>query len=542
MVTDTRFIGTYPSSGVNVINMYSTGSLTVASGGSLTIRGCFQGEHGNLIIGSGSTVQYDVPSGVKYWHRTSRNHFDTGKVIISGVSNNSGVFKSMPTGGVVYIDANGLLSAGLVQAQNAVFSRLGDASTPAIAPWPDGSNKDFYLRNCLMISGGSVDCVSTIDSNANFDLSGTRWQNTISTSCAVLEPLALPASGKIRNIVSCSFDKNIDLFSIIGWTITGTYFGEGFTATSTVGQSGWALFSGNFIGKTAQGPVTYHADVNNCYLYKPGASNPHFAQMSDVRNQTISGCILEHGGTDVAGDGFLIGTSPMTGLIVNNIVLPNPSGDTSCTLFSALGAAGVKFRAEHNTYYNNILNTAPAIAETYSGYSGMLSGFRSNLAWSSTGGAEILQQVSTPASGYVAILGYNGGWNVRNPRYDLSLGVVATSQTGFDVSGNPQFVDSTRNLATWGATQGANGTATGALTLISGNPSLIPNLISWVKQGFVVQNVAFSGTAHDSGVIGAMYYLAASSGSSPAIYMVRPLSARILAVSPNPLFNPYLGI
>jgi hypothetical protein len=511
IIVDTNTtIGNLPSSGVNVIDLYTTGALVVNTGVILTIRGCFQGQNSGLTQEAGSTVRYEVPSGVRYWHRTGRTHNEVGKIVINGTSGNRATFESVGTG-VAYIDYNGFLRNSLMEATYCDFKRIGDSVEKFVEPYLNTVNLNFWLRNCTVSGCGSLATPTNMHSGAGFELSNTIFTDSAATRSAEINTADSP-SGLVPRLVSgCSFDKQVDFFAIRGFVIVNNYFNAGFSSTSASGVPGWTFYN-NFVTKTFTSSLNYLDSVSGCYFYqKEGGSNPHFVQPPVVRNYIISGCIWEHAGDSIVGDGIVMSSPsfPITGTIVNNIVLPNPFGNTSCTLFSALGNSNITFSAEHNTYFNNLAGTSAQIAETYSGHSGMLRSFRSNLAWSATAGtAEILGDSSTndAPSGYITNCGYNGVWNGSSILYEVNPGVITNSFTGFDVAGNPNFKDRTRNLSTWGAYMGTDGSSGAALTLISQNPTLIPSLVSWVRSGFIVRNSAFNGTAHDSGVIGAMGY------------------------------------
>lgn len=517
-----------------VITANTSGALTVAAGVTFTIKGCVQMEDGNFTLGAGSVVEFQVPSGLRYWFRTAKAHSDTCKIVINGTSGSRAAFRSSSGAGIAYIDAAGFIGASLIQAEYCDFTRIGDGTEDFAEPYCNTTGHDFYLRYCTLTSCGELDTAVAINTNASFELLNTKWVTTVSTKCAVLDVSAAPAMGKTRSIVGCAFDKTLDIFTIQGWTITNTYFADGFTGTASAGTT-WTLFEDNFIRKTAQGPQTGFGDVTDCFFYKESVNNPHFVQPATSIGLTVSGCIFEHGGTHINGDCVLIPspTVARTYAITGNIVLPNTAGDTSGTLFSALGNANATFSANHNTYFCNSTGTSASIAETYTGHTGMLTSFQSNLAWSDTANeAEILNDSGTDdaVNDYITDLGYNGVWNGAATLYAMDVANdVANDLTANDVSGDPQFVDETRDLASWDASLGGGGTASESLARLVADPYLIDDLVTWVKAGFVPTNVAFDGTAHDGGDIGAMSY-------SPA-GVISPITTAI----PGVLYDPLTG-
>lgn len=524
-------VGDSPGTAANVITATTTGALTVATGVTFTIKGCVQMEDGNWTMAAGSIVEFQVPSAVRYWFRTAKAHSDTCKIVINGTSGNRCSFRSSSGAGIAYIDANGFIGASLIQAEYCDFTRIGDATERFAEPYCNSSGLDFYLRYCTLTSCGELTTSTNINTNASFELLNCTWATTVSTNTINVATAANAAGGKTRSIIGCTFDK-VAVFVVQGWTVTNNYFNEGLSGTA--GTGAWISFQDNFICKSTQPGIIAHGDVTNCYFYKKTVDNPHFLGTSASRANTFTGNIFEHGGTQANGDCMPLQnpSSAFTYTFTNNIVLPNSAGNNSGTLFSALGGANVTFNAEHNTYFNNATGSGGAIAETYTGHSGMLASFRSNLAWSPTSTtAYLLQDSGTDdaAAGYVTNCGYNGIWNPRATRYDVLAGVITNDLTANDVSGDPQFVDSTRDLASWDASLGGAGTETAALARIAADPYLTDDLVTWVKAGFVVRNSAFNNAGHDGVTIGAMGYTPAS--------VVSPLSASIPGSGLDPLYR-----
>lgn len=515
----------------NVVTVDTTGTITVATGVTFTIKGCVRMEDGNFTMNAGSTVEFQVPTGLRYWFRTGKAHSDTGKLIINGSSGSRCAFRSSSGAGIAYIDAQGFINNSLIQAEYCDFTLIGDGTEDFAEPYCNSSGADFYLRNCTLTSCGSLDTVTSIDANANFELTNVKCITTVATKTLQLDTAVVPTGGKTRSIVGCSFDKTIDWFSPIGWTVTNTYFGNGYSATDTA--TGWTLFEDNILVKTAQGPQIIQGDVTDCYWYKISVANPHFLAPSTVRGNAISGVVFEHGGSDAAGD-CVVATaagSAFSYSLSNCIVLPNTADDVSGTLISLLGNANNTWTVNHNTYISKG-TAAIAIAETYTGHAGLLASARSNLAWSASATtAVVIQDSSTndAVANYITVTGYNGIWNGAATLYDVGAGVINTDSTANDVSGDPDFVDETRDLASWDASLGGAGTASAALARIAADPMLIDDCVTWVKAGFVVRNSAYNNAGHDSVTIGAMGYTPAS--------VVSPLSASIPGSGLDPLYR-----
>ncbi len=515
----------------NVITANTTGSLTVANGVTFTIKGCVQMEDGNFTMGAGSVVEFQVPTGLRYWFRTGKAHSDTSKIIINGSSGSRAAFRSSAGAGIAYIDAQGFFANSLIDAHYCDFTRIGDATEDFAEPYGNAAGQDFFLNHCTLDECGAIDNTSNVHADADFRLLDVKFTDTVAAKCVEFQASAAIGSG-VRQFEGVSFDKTCDFFSPMDTTFQNVYFTEGFTGTA--GTAAWDQFEDCFVRKSAQANQNVFGDVTDCYWYKASVDNPHFLGPTTGRGLAISGVVFEHGGTQENGDCItaLAASAAYSYSATNCIVLPNNNGGVSGTLMSLLGNANNTWTVNHNTYIGKLGATA-AIAETYTGHAGMLTSFRSNLAWHPTSAtAVILDDSGTDdaVNDYVTDLGYNGVWNGAATLYALDVANdVANDLTANDVSGDPQFVDETRDLASWDASLGGAGTDSAALARIAADPYLIDDLVTWVKAGFVPTNSAFDGTAHDGGDIGAMSYAPAG--------VISPITTAI----PGVLYDPLTG-
>jgi hypothetical protein len=214
-----------------------------------------------------------------------------------------------------------------------------------------------------------------------------------------------------------------------------------------------------------------------------------------------------------------------------NIVLADmTNGNASCSLFSSLhGNGNAVMIAQHNT----IFTYATAGGSTESGIKLLDSTgpgtpsashrIQANVFWGSPNQygpkvqsllANAAQDLITPAN-----CDYNSGWNIRMSAATGSYtnqggGIAGGGDRGYwsawstlpgahdaDVLAstpgmlNPQFVDSTRRLSTWGASPGGGSQSGSGATLVNntlgyhrGDPTnRVPALLSWVRQGFKVK-------------------------------------------------------
>lgn len=502
-------IGDSPGTAANVITVNTTGTITVAASVTLTIKGCVQMEDGNFTMNAGSIVEFQVPTGVRYWFRTGKAHSDTCRIIINGSSGSRCAFRSTSGAGIAYIDSQGFFGNSRLNAEYCDFTRIGDATEDFAEPYCNTTGNDFYMRYCTLTSCGNLN-PHTIDTNASFEVLNCIWTTTVGSKPLEILLSVAPAMGKTRSIIGCSFDKQCDFFTPVGLTITNCYFANAYSQTDT--STGWTLFEDNFVRKQSQPPTRAQGDVTDCYYYKDSVSNPHFLIPTVARGVAISGVVFEHGGTDTNGDCVTADSpsSSRTYSMSNCLVIPNSNGGVSGTCISLLGNANNTWTVNHNTYIASA-GSAIAIAETYTGHAGLLASARSNLAWNPTSNTAVIIQDSgtnDAVANYITAAGYNGSWNGTSPLYDYSAGVLNTDSTANDVSGDPSFVDRTRNLATWDASLGGAGTTAAALTRIAADPYLIDDCVTWVKAGFVVQNAAYNNAGHDGATIGAMGYQA----------------------------------
>jgi hypothetical protein len=163
----------------------------------------------------------------------------------------------------------------------------------------------------------------------------------------------------------------------------------------------------------------------------------------------------------------------------------------------------------------------------------MVEYFKNNIGWAESGDATATLLESDPlvmiTADYVTQCDYNGYWNMA-AAYDVDPAAFANPVGANDlVENNPQFVDKTRNLATWAQKAlGKTGTdaqlRTAALNALANmnNPASIhyhadasvANLVQWVKDGFAPTKKAYD-TASDTGsYIGAVPWVAASGAIS----------------------------
>ncbi len=260
----------------------------------------------------------------------------------------------------------------------------------------------------------------------------------------------------------------------------------------------------------------------------------------------FSGNIFETLGADNNGDCFLhMDQAGASWDIHHNIILPNGMSDNSCTLMTVFSSNVGPMTIEHNTAFTGA--QGPAVVESGNGTANTITSYKSNLFWADpsrtyklAGGggatstlgpykANTTSAPTNPATNTADIItagaaDYNSGYG-QLVGYELKgYNYNATTAPGAnDVDTNPQFVDSTRKLWTWGVSLGASGSLMAATTAtiaalanlndLAGADSAfrVADLIAWVRAGYAPQNVLLYNAGHDGETIGAVAYSAAFS-------------------------------
>lgn len=324
-----------------------------------------------------------------------------------------------------------------------------------------------------------------------------------------------------------------------GFHIRGNYFGGGMScvAGATVSSAPRNNVFRHDGGLNAgNGALFCFSTVRNYHIVENGAGNPHYVSATALlgADNTIAESIFEGATPDLidTGDAIIVqGTACSGGNKVvgrNNIVLPaSASGATATsgtllTLYNA-GAAVVTewYRNTGNINDHAVAGKRGmfAVAEAGTGTAGQVAALKSNLAWGSSssqgyigerisgnvkdiitpGGCDYNWKYNTSAGdnggGYNDFAAANDMWTAGNA---AAAGVDAN--TG---SSDPDFVDSSRNVAAWAVARGYGSTYSDGLTALQADPSRGEDLINYVFEGFKVQNTSMRSAAHDGGCVGA---------------------------------------
>jgi hypothetical protein len=472
-------------------------------------------------MSSGSNLKLDSshasdPENTHYFIRIGVDHNQSSLLEIQGLADSRVSIESVTDNGAGHagITDDGFLQGGLINAEYADFIALGDDTFPAVQASPTASST-LSLSHVTFDGGGRLETYYGIGEDANFALQNVTFRNTLDdVSVALASGYAL--STGTRAIVESVFDKAVQMYPGRGLTLAENVFGGAFEVT----EGEWAAFDHNLVVLDGYSRNLPGDTSNNYWLVKNHDYNPNFVQIGTyAQNVTIDGEIFEADGDAEEGDCVYIGEAPsaVNLTIKNCLVLPSTEGESSGSLFSAFGNSNVTLNVEHNTYMAG--TQGAVVGFSYAGHAGMLSSFKSNLAWDNTARGFKLFDIGSDdtVTGLVtaANADYNGGYNLLTGSnlkgYD-ALEFSSGSPGAHDVTGDPDFVDPTRNISSWDDSLGGEGSSDNAIAELSkrNDPSgynedyNIEDLISYVRGGFVPQNSAYEGTAHDSGDIGAV--------------------------------------
>jgi hypothetical protein len=427
---------------------------------------------------------------------------------------------------------------GLLDAEFCDFSDLGtdalvanELSTPS-----DGDNNGsiFRLINCTFTSCGKVNCQAD-GSHTQLTVQNSSFKSPLGTRSINYGSYTPKLGSGIRLIDGCVFEKRADLFSPRDLTLSGNFFQEGYS-TSNTDSEGWTISSGNFVrcDDSNEEFIPRGDVIDEFWYYDSGAkANPHFMFIGGdnaTTTQTVSGVIFEARTPDAQGDCMLVSEKPSatTINISQCIGLPNSANDCSGTLVSALGNANTTLTIENCTHFCGS-QPGVAVGETFAGFTSMFSSIRGNIFHDSAGGRSYKvadsgtnDTVSDLVSS--ANLDYNCGYNMlagSNLKGYNNLEFSSGTPGSNDVDTNPNFVDSSRDLASWDASLGGAGTGASAITELrklndsdyNSNYS-IDNLLDYIRAGLKPSSSSLQASSFDGSSIGAVQFSALSKKSS----------------------------
>lgn len=548
-ITDLRIVGTAPAAGNNVLTINGTttyGTLRVRNGGTLVLRGDTL-NNGVVQVEGGGIIEFDAslaasPFAQKYkLTMSSGGAAGVARFVTANTSDSlRAALRSNAGGGNGYINAANF--RGYVDCDYIDLLRIGDSANDALAISGNGSTSQKFslthanLDGCGRYGPGSM----TVDFEVKLEniksVNSAHATSTQNTSCAITGTAA-------RTIKYVSNDKAmIGTVALRGFVLDYVVLPMGFHLLMS-GDNPPASMSHLYVrGLTSGTTLNIPGDITDSYLLIQPASgtisNIHPVVLSGTRSLTVDGLIMEGGDGITAADGdWITGTPsvPVTYSILRCLAIPRANTANHVGQFvSWLGNSNVTCNLEHNTYvtsYNGLESGAPSCGETYAGHAGMMGTCRSNLAVGLSAGTGVIASrrntgtvsdtytlatcshngVHNAANNVVGVLGYCDYATVVQPMFTSTTGLGAN-----DVRADPQFVDSSRNIASWAVTRGSvAGTyaakVVDAETYLRNDPSLIADLLAHVRAGWRPTNVLFLNAGHDGVTIGALAWISADS-------------------------------
>lgn len=528
-------VGTSPAPGTNAITITSGGSITIADNVSLTIRGdTTAATPGSattvLAMGQGSVLEFDgslaaSPSAATYKFQLGTANGARARVSITGVSGNRAIIRSNAGGGNGYFTRSTFTNTGFMVIAYCDFLRIGDSSNKFAKPSLSTSSgtSRFTFDHCTFDACGTWDCNdgATPGNAAWIGLTNCTFKNSVGGN-VTLGTATAPTSQ--RDVKNCVFDKLVAWTSTAGFTIEDNLFQA---AYSVSGSNTWASWARNLVYRSSSVQDLVNGDCTDTYfLQDHGTANPHFVAPNQNLNITFDGCVFEYTGSNTAGDCILIPSpsAAKTYTVTQCIVLPNGAGLASGSLISALGNANAAFSCTHNTGLGGGNSQAlVTIGETYAGYAGMLTAFKSNLVWKPSGTSDykLFQTGTTSDYCSAANCDYNTGWNLNGAGYSVTM---TGSPGAHDVDTDPGFQQGGATFVDWDTARGGAGTIANALSELAkvnddsgANPDYtIANLLAWMRGAYAPTTLTLRGAAHDAGDIGAVAVATAGSGAATA--------------------------
>ena len=524
-------VGTSPNDATTLVLTINNGkNLTVAAGVTFTLRGNAQDLFGAITFGAGSTVTFDASAsgGTPVYNWLNQ----LSSWAINGTSSNPCTFQAV-TGQTFKLPGSSVYPTWA--ASYTTFRRMGD-STHSL----HGSLTSYSMSHCTFDTTGMFRVNSTATAG-NYIFTDNVWTGTTGTGgCLTLALTGVSASGT-RTFARNVFDKYVTYFST-GFSIASNYFGGGFTCVDGAGQN-WTSFRLNAVRDTnnslngGNGQLLTDSVERNYFILESTIGNPHFIAPSakQSRNNVISQNVFEAYAPDLVdvGDAILVNNGATSGgykiIGQNNIVLPSSYPSTtvsSGTLLTLYNNATSVTQWTRNTGNVNLSSTSAgrrgmfAVAEGGTGAAGQVEIMKSNVAWGSTASQGYLgERVSGNVKDIFTVAGTDKNWaynvsagdNQRGYEDKVAANTLWTAgdavAAAVDVNqgtSNPQFFDSTRNLAAWATARGYGaGTYAAALTALQADPTRAADLVAYVFDGYRVQNSAMRLAAHDGGVAGA---------------------------------------
>jgi hypothetical protein len=443
------------------------------------------------------------------------------------------------------------------------LTRLGSSSVSGLgAELALGATGIARFRDGVIDNCGLTPDVTIDDGDGIFHIENVKWTNALHAT--YVNNANVAGSNRLaagtRLVKNCQvygkklhYAAGVDVSIIDNALEAGVHFGAALSADAgVISGNFWQRTDGDIVG------IGGKAEDNYCYSTTSLASffhitgNTYQRNIFDNSHPTTSVCMVE----SESGD--------FNNVVLNNLALPGAGQILAFNSNPAFGTL-VTSRFRHNTFFCASTNAASAGGSFLGMKASTVLDYKSNLGCKLTAGASgnyLFQNQSpaTPPEGPpVEVLlatdaTHNATWNlVTSSTYSdnstgthfdtpMPTGSTAANANGVVLSGNP-FVDSSRNLSTWGAMLGAaNDAETVTRLMAQYDPTdadydaryTTTALYTWVSAGFKVtgsQGLLLKDAGHDGVTIGALGFQAASTGGDAYSYQVSDLYSDLSPMS-----------
>jgi beta-lactam-binding protein with PASTA domain len=484
------------------IQTNTLGTVTIGTGITLVCRGDFACNNTASAVGfcltlnAGATFQFDSsatsPTSTIYRLIPLASALFMCNIKANGTQGSPCSIQSNAGGGHGQITNNGNVYVNGLTCTWTTFLRIGDASHSCADVWWNNSNILVNLSHCTFDTCGILNQVVTPDGGS-----------TPITMSYVLFANGLGANdtnfGNQGTYSNCVFGLPFGAQNILLASFSGCYFNNAVTGPSDTYQA--TLFNNNYIRNQVGNPAPFtpQCDITNCvFLVDTTVVNPHFIISNGNFAQNFTSIIFEYTDTDDNGDCLSLTNAPVTGLTYvarKCLVLPSSAGDNAGTMTSITGGLNGNFAdIQHCTYIVGI--QGGNYGETGSNTAHTIANWKNNIAWDLVNGrGHVLQDVGHLLSGTGIIADvsapanadYNCGYNLQLTYPGASWftnqgkgyqGAWSVTPGAHDLAVNPNFVDSTRNSATFDSAYLGNVASATWASQIAGHTFAVGDVIS----------------------------------------------------------------
>jgi len=523
-VTVSTVLAAATSGQIGGTDVSNVGKLTIADGGKLTLNADLTLNNWNhLQIDGGGELDIDGNDVITTSNTPGAHILDiVGTAInrakVSSSTVGVGDFKRSTGGGMaslITVNFNDFSGCGKIKLGDNIF---------------EGHKLD--IRNTVFVGCDEPFLGGFQHGNNDYILSGIDIRDDRSTTAnvGIIERTdGLAATGTGTQLIE-KITAVANTASVFRWNVKGINRSKIVTdriVHSSVTGRGYTVLDSFFRLKSTSAAILDNARfdiLQDSYVFADG-DNPHGVGAAENLVNGVIEATYTVAFTD-NGDHYILNTSfdeTATGVLI----LEEKSG----VFFNALSAAmASNYVMNHCTMVGNYNATYGSIARTEAGgsYTGTFS-VQSNLTVSNLASARGFNLL-TGGDDQVTLMDFNAWVDVT----DQYSGVTSATKTpgvtvgygGNDFNGiDPNFVDSTRNLAKWAGTVTASATADSAvehLLKINGynetSKTQVPDDIisevpkdatDYVRAGYAPTNILYQGTAHDGGDVGAIAVVAA---------------------------------